>query len=294
MVWVQVSFEVREGAVETLETALELFGAVSVTLRDAEDQPLFEPPPGELPIWAHVKVTALFEEGMDLLRLKATLESAHPDRLSAWQIERLADQDWERLWMDGYEPMRFGGRLWIVPSHLEPPEPDAVNLILDPGLAFGTGTHATTALCLEWLDKYPPAGLSVLDFGCGSGVLGLAALKLGAKAVTGVDIDEQALLASRDNLERNQLSSEAFTLFYPGELTPGSSFDLVLANILAGPLVELVDQLISRLAPQGQLVLSGILDERAGDVVAAYQERTDVLDLTLDQGWARIWCRAKN
>lgn len=289
MPWLQVSFDITEQDVESLETKLEELGALSVTLRDAEDQPLFEPPPGELPLWSHIKVSALFDAEQDTDALAASLQHIYPDSLSRWQVETLADQDWERAWMEDFEPMRFGKRLWIVPSHLTPPDSDAVNLVLDPGLAFGTGTHPTTALCLEWLDQHPPAGQQVLDFGCGSGVLALAALKLGAQAVTGVDIDEQALLASRDNLQRNALNGDFLTLCYPNELSDSDRFELVIANILAGPLVQLAEELTSRLLPAGKIVLSGILDERVEDVVAAYSPLVEILDVTVQEGWARVW-----
>lgn len=291
MAWIQLSFEIHEGDVEALETDLQEWGAASVTLRDAEDQPLFEPPPGELPVWAHVKVTALFDDQQDLEEVRSALEAAHPQTLATWQVETLPDRDWERAWMKDFQAMRFGKRLWIVPSHLTPPDSQAINLVLDPGLAFGTGTHATTALCLEWLDKNPPVGLKVLDFGCGSGVLGLAALKLGCHAMTGVDIDEQALQATRDNLERNQLGVESTTLCYPNELDINAQFDLIIANILAGPLIELAAQLTSRLKADGSLVLSGILEERAADVIAAYEPYAEVVQLKIQDGWARVWLK---
>ncbi len=270
MAWLQLHFQIPAERLAQIEAGLEALGAVSVTLRDAEDEPLFEPPPGSLPIWSVVKVDALFaaDTYADAIRDRITLLLGRPPE--AWSVETLEDQAWERSWMDQFQPMRFGRRLWIVPSWHEPPDPDAVNLLLDPGLAFGTGTHPTTALCLEWLDAHPPEGREVLDYGCGSGVLALAALKLGAAQLTGVDIDPQALQASRDNLARNGIDAGRLALHLPDDFPAEGRFDLVIANILAGPLVELSGKLVSHLRPGGEIILSGILQEQAAMVMDAY------------------------
>ncbi len=270
MAWLQLHFQIPAERLERIEAGLERLGAVSVTLRDAEDEPLFEPPPGTLPIWRAVKVDALFPDGTDAAAIHAGVTSLLGQAPDGWAVETLEDQAWERSWMDQFEPMRFGERLWIVPSWHEPPEPGAVNLLLDPGLAFGTGTHPTTALCLEWLDAHPPEGRDVLDFGCGSGVLALAALKLGARRLAGVDIDPQALVASRDNLRRNGIAPERLSLSLPDDLPADARFDLVIANILAGPLVTLAEKLVSHIRPGGEIILSGILREQASMVIDAY------------------------
>ena len=177
MAWQEVTVRLPREQLELAESLLLAAGAVSVTYRDAEDQPVLEPAPGETPLWDQVLVTGLFEDAVDpqtVAQLLATQLPALPD--VALQFREVEDQDWERAWMDDFQPMRFGERLWICPSWREPPDPDAVNILLDPGLAFGTGTHPTTALCLQWLDAHPPAGLDVIDYGCGSGILGVAAL----------------------------------------------------------------------------------------------------------------------
>ena len=285
MAWLQLRFQIPGDRLEQVESRLEALGALSVTLRDARDEPLFEPPPGSLPMWGQVKVDALFPEDADAGSIREALTATLGQAPQGWSVERLEDQAWERSWMDQFEPMRFGERLWIVPSWHEPPEPEAVNLLLDPGLAFGTGTHPTTALCLEWLDSHPPAGREVLDFGCGSGVLALAALKLGAAQVTGVDIDEQALVASRENVARNGIDSEKLALYLPEQFPATTEFDLVIANILAGPLVELAPKLVSHLRPGGDIILSGILQEQSEAVQEAYRPSIEFVDVRQREEW---------
>ncbi len=207
--------------------------------------------------------------------------------------ELVADRDWEREWMEDFQPLRMGQRLWIVPSWHVPPEADAVNLHLDPGLAFGTGTHPTTAMCLEWLDGLALEGgldgKAVLDVGCGSGILAIAALKLGAATATGTDIDPQALQASRDNAERNDIAEEAFTLCYPEQLAASRRFPVVVANILAGPLVTLAPTIAGHVAHGGRLALSGILAHQADEVLDAYQAQgLRMENPELRDGWARL------
>ncbi len=285
MPWLQLHFDIPGDRLEQVESHLEALGALSVTLRDARDEPLFEPPPGSLPIWERVKVDALFPEDADAAEINEALTARLGQAPEGWSVERLEDQAWERSWMDQFEPMRFGERLWIVPSWHEPPEPEAVNLLLDPGLAFGTGTHPTTALCLEWLDRHPPVGRDVLDFGCGSGVLALAALKLGAARLAGVDIDEQALVASRENVARNGIAAERLALYLPERFPAGADFDLVIANILAGPLVELAPKLVSHLRPGGEIILSGILREQSETVQEAYRPSIEFVDVRQREEW---------
>lgn len=287
MPWLQVRLAITPEQAETYEDALLEVGAVSVTFMDAEDQPIFEPDLGTTPLWTHTHLLALFEADTDEANLVAHLELLTGGTLPEHQIERIEDQDWERSWMDNFQPMRFGRRLWIVPSWHEAPEPDAVNLLLDPGLAFGTGTHPTTALCLEWLDGQDLADCEVLDFGCGSGILAIAALLLGARQAVGTDIDPQALEASRDNALRNGIDPARFPVYLPADL-PVKPAELVVANILAGPLVSLAPQITSLVAPGGRLALSGILAEQAEEVRTAYADAFDLDPTAEKDGWVRI------
>ena len=203
------------------------------------------------------------------------------------ELEQIEDQDWERSWMDNFHPMRFGQRLWIVPSWHAAPEPDAVNLLLDPGLAFGTGTHPTTSLCLQWLDAQQLQGKTLIDFGCGSGILAIAGLLLGAEHAVGTDIDIQALEASRDNAQRNQIVDELFDLYLP-ENMPAEPADVLVANILAGPLVSLAPQLASLVKPGGLLALSGILAEQTDEILQAYQGDFELDPVAEQDGWIRV------
>ena len=292
MPWLQVRLAITPDQAETYEDALLEVGAVSVTFMDAEDQPIFEPDLGTTPLWSHTHLLALFEADTDETSLIAHLTLLTGGELPQHQIEHIADQDWERSWMDNFKPMRFGRRLWIVPSWHDAPEPDAVNLLLDPGLAFGTGTHPTTALCLEWLDGQDLKDCNVLDFGCGSGILAIAALLLGAKQAVGTDIDVQALEASRDNAGRNGIADELFPLYLPEQL-PQEQADVLVANILAGPLVALAPQLSGLVKSGGRLALSGILAEQGEEVAAAYAQDFDLDPIATLDGWVRITGRRR-
>lgn len=287
MPWLQIRLAITPDQAGTLEDQLLELGAVSVTFMDAEDQPIFEPDLGTTPLWSHTHLLALFEADVATEPLLAHLRLLRGGELPEHQIERIEDQDWERSWMDNFQPMRFGRRLWIVPSWHQAPEPEAVNLLLDPGLAFGTGTHPTTALCLEWLDGQDLTGCTVLDFGCGSGILAIAALLLGAERAIGTDIDPQALEASRDNASRNGIAPERFPLYLPGQL-PQQPADVVVANILAGPLVQLAPQITSQVKSGGRLALSGILAEQAEEVRAAYTDAFELDPTEEKDGWVRI------
>jgi ribosomal protein L11 methyltransferase len=275
MAWIQIKTTVRESLAEPLSESFSEAGAASVTFADAADQPIFEPELGTTPIWANTEVTALFDADMvpdailDQVLADPTLTESPGLVKNGFSIEPLEDKDWVRAWMDAFEPMRFGERLWIVPSWHQPPHSTAVNLMLDPGMAFGTGTHPTTALCLQWLDAHPPLNQTVIDYGCGSGVLALAAKKLGAKHVSGTDIDPQAIRASRDNAERNQ-ADIAFDLVADFEARQPDRADLVIANILAGPLKSLLPNFSVLLQPSATLVLSGLLTTQADDLIEHY------------------------
>ncbi len=284
VIWRQLSVTVEESLAESLSDWFMANGALSVGFDDAGDQPLFEPPPGETPLWRNTRVTALFEGEVDAEALSLEVRRHFDQGILGLDSSVVEDQPWERVWMEHFKPMRFGRRLWICPTGFEPPEPAAINVILDPGLAFGTGTHPTTALCLEWLDSLDLAGLSVLDYGCGSGILAVAALKLGARSAEGIDIDPQALTASADNARKNAVE-ERLTLAYPADVR-GEPAAVVVANILAGPLVVLADAILGRLKPGGHLALSGILAEQADQVRAAYAEQVDFDPVRLREEWA--------
>ncbi|KIZ50634.1 50S ribosomal protein L11 methyltransferase [Pseudomonas oryzihabitans] len=285
MSWLQVRLALTPAQAETYEDLMLELGAVSVTFMDAEDQPIFEPDLGTTPLWSQTHLLALFEGDTDAAALEQRVQLLANGLV--YEVERLEDQEWERSWMDNFQPMRFGQRLWIVPSWHEAPEPEAVNLLLDPGLAFGTGTHPTTSLCLQWLDGEPVQGLQVLDFGCGSGILAIAALLLGAERAVGTDIDVQALEASRENANRNGIDPARFPLYLPADL-PGEPADVVVANILAGPLVGLAEQITRLTRIGGRLALSGILAEQAEDVRAAYAGCFDLEPTATLDGWVRI------
>ena len=296
MSWLQLKARIAPDHAEILEHLLMEEGACAITLQDAEDQPLFEPDLGSTPLWSETVLTGLWDgtEGIEAMRerVKAGWAALIPDEpCPEIEVEILEDRDWAREWMDGFEPLKMGQRLWIVPSWHDAPEQDAVNLMLDPGLAFGTGTHPTTALCLEWLDGLAVDGKlaqhSVLDFGCGSGILAIAALKLGAVDALGTDIDPQALEASRDNAGRNGIDPQRFPVYLPADL-PQVQADVVVANILAGPLVALAPQITSLVKPGGRLALSGILAEQAEDVRAAYADNFDLDPTATLDGWVRI------
>lgn len=268
--WLQLSLQAIDHTAEQLEDALLQVGALAVTLQDAGDQPVLEPGPGETPLWPQTCVTGLFDAQTDIEVIKRQLHCIlHTPILPECCLTELEERDWVRAWMDDFHPMRFGQRLWICPTTQTPPDPDAINIRLDPGLAFGTGTHPTTALCLEWLDGADVAEQTVLDYGCGSGILAIAAAKLGARRVWAVDIDPQALLASDDNASDNGVE-DRLTLATPGELPIALTVDVLVANILAGVLARLAPEFARRVKPGGRLALSGILEQHADAVQAAF------------------------
>jgi ribosomal protein L11 methyltransferase len=287
MTWRQLVIEAGDLDVDALSAFFEMQGALSVTLVDAGDQPLFEPDPGTTPLWSSTRLTALFDADVDLARVKEAFGRSFGEASQRLTEQGLADQDWERSWLDRFRPMRFGEHLWVCPAAQRPPRaPGQVLVDLDPGLAFGTGTHPTTALCLEWLDRHPPVDDQVLDFGCGSGILAIAALKLGAAAVWAVDIDPQALWATRENAERNGVAERLGT-GAPDDVH-GQRFQVLLANILANPLIELASRLAELLEPGGRLVLSGILSEQAEAVRQAYEPWFSFAPAAVQQDWVRL------
>ncbi|MGM8850246.1 50S ribosomal protein L11 methyltransferase [Salinicola sp. V024] len=290
MAWLQLKASIPPEQAEWLEELLLAEGASAITLQDAHDEPVFEPDRGTTPLWRETVLTGLYDDlaGVEAMieRVQRAWAEQSPDEPAPQiEYELLADRDWEREWMDGFEPLRMGERLWIVPSWHEAPDPDAVNLLLDPGLAFGTGTHPTTALCLGWLDAQDLDQRQILDYGCGSGILAIAALKLGAEIAVGVDIDPQALQASRDNAERNQIDESSLVLDYPERIGQGQ-FEVVVANILAGPLIEMAATIAARVRPDGLLALSGILEAQTESVLEAYRAQGLIMDEPKEkEGW---------
>lgn len=281
MSWLELRIIAARDQVPAIETALEEAEALSVTLQDNADQPIYEPALGETPLWQTTQVTGLFAADTDTSAIEAQL-SLPKDCQYRWQI--LEDKDWEREWMQHYAPIQCAENLWICPSWIDPPNPKAVNLLLDPGLAFGTGTHPTTFLCLRWLAQQELDHCSVIDYGCGSGILGIASLLLGAQQAVGIDLDPQALLATAENTQRNGLALERFSVCLP-EQAPNLTADLVLANILAGPLVQLAPKLIDSLKPRGRLCLSGILASQAQTVQDAYRAAIEFDPVHSRDGW---------
>ncbi|WP_417598364.1 50S ribosomal protein L11 methyltransferase [Oceanospirillum sp.] len=289
MPWLQIKIDTTPAHAEVLEELLLAADANAVTLEDGADQPLFEPIRGTTPLWQQTRITGLFDAEQDSKAMIEALQSGwasvFPDQpFPASRLEILEDKDWEREWMENFHPIQVGNRLWVCPSWKEAPDPEATNLVLDPGLAFGTGTHPTTFMCLEWLDQHDVSGQTVIDYGCGSGILGVAALLLGAEKAYGVDNDPQALVATRENTDRNSLPAESFDVYYPGKIGDIQA-DLMLANILAGPLIDLAPTLAALVKDQGNLVLSGILSHQADEVIAAYQPWFDFEPVHQKEEW---------
>lgn len=288
MPWIQLRLSADEETAEKYSDWLSACGAQAVTFIDAKDTPIYEPLPGdEVIYWNNTVVMGLYDASHDMDKVLNYLKAIHPDKAKmAYKLEQLEDKDWEREWMDNFHPMKFGQRLWICPSWRDVPDPSAVNVMLDPGLAFGTGTHPTTALCLTWLDGLDLVGKTVVDFGCGSGILSLAALKLGAKKVIGIDIDPQALQASLENAKRNQCE-DRLELFLPKD-QPEFKADVVVANILAGPLRELAPVIIEYVASNGVLALSGVLEDQAQELQTIYGEFCQMDPFIIQDEWVRL------
>jgi len=294
--WLQIDLALADFETEQVEDALLAAGAVAVTYKDGADDPVFEPWPGEMPLWQQTRVTGLFPVDVDLSEIRtALLAVLETPRLPEHRAEILEDRDWSREWLKNFKPVKFGRRLWVVPTAYQPPEPDAVNMILDPGLAFGTGTHPTTALCLEWLDTLAGQGeledRTVLDYGCGSGILAVAAALLGAKHVIATDIDPQALTATRDNATRNQvINSVSMCLPYALDAAlAGEQADVIVANILATPLIELSGVIAGSLRSGGRIALAGLLRKQAAEVADAYREHGVILEIEDErEDWVRL------
>ncbi len=288
MPWIQLRLNSNKEHAEPLSDLLMELGSVSITFEDSFDTPIFEPKLGETPLWDATTVIALFDAGDDLAPVIAELKAQpYMPADTDYKIEQVEDKDWVREWMDSFHPIKFGNRLWVCPSWREAPEPDAVNVLLDPGLAFGTGTHPTTALCMEWLDSLDLAGKQVIDFGCGSGILAVAALKLGAPHAVGIDIDYQAIDASKDNARRNGVEDK-LSLYLPQDQPADIQADVLVANILAGPLRELAPLIAGLVKPNGVLALSGLLNEQAEELREIYSQWFDMDAAAHKEDWSRL------
>lgn len=285
--WIQIKIRTTSKNADTIAALLEQLGSLAVTYSDAEDSPILEPLPGERRLWPNTDVTGLFDKGTDDKAIVNSLKQILGDHVPVMSVN-LEDRDWIRAWMDSFKPLKFGKKLWICPTWCKVPDSDAVTVMLDPGLAFGTGTHPTTSLCLEWLDSLNLLDKTVLDYGCGSGILAIAALKLGAKEAYGVDIDPQALEASEENAKRNGVLDK-LTLCdgkkSSSVLTPAP---VTVTNILCGPLAELEPHIAKLTAQGGMLALSGILTEQAPEIIDAYSKDFNMALSREKDGWALI------
>lgn len=286
--WIQLNIEASPLQTELIEDAVLDAGAVSVTLQDAADQPILEPGVGETPLWDNCILTALFSASVDTSATVDQINAFLPFTIKTdWQP--IEDKDWSQEWKKHFKPIACSeGRLWVCPSWIDAPKADAVNLRLDPGLAFGTGSHPTTMLCLNWLEKQSLKGKTVIDFGCGSGILGIAALLLGAEKVWAIDNDPQALLASRDNAQRNDIEDERLITLLPEQIPLNAKADIMVANILAKPLIDLADQISALTLTKSQLCLSGILSHQIDQVSAAYSNNFVFDPATLEDDWVQL------
>lgn len=278
-----LNFALGRLATDAVEQICEEHGALSVTFSDASDDPVLEPAPGEIRLWRTTIVQALLDASTPVDPLRDALAQALGVPSSSVAVAELSDRIWEREWLRDFHAQRFGGRLWICPRHETVSDPAAVVVTLDPGLAFGTGHHPSTAMCLSWLDANIAGGERVIDYGCGSGILGIAALKLGASRAHGFDIDPQALLASAENAGENGVA-ERFSIHADAATLPQA--DVVVANILSGILIDLAPRLAARVNPGGHLVVAGLMNHESNDVTAAYAPWFDIAPAATREEWA--------
>lgn len=282
--WQELRLRVPAPEAEVLEALLTEAGALGFNLEDAQDQPIYEPAPGETPLWPEIVLQAYFPADLDLTRVLLELASLG---IAPVQLRHLAAQDWANLWKQDWQALNFGPRLWVCPVGESVPDPNAIVVALDPGMAFGTGTHPTTALCLEWLATQDLQGQTVIDYGCGSGILAIAALKLGAVQAIAVDYDPQALRATAQNATQNGVATR-LQIYLPQDLPATAQADLTLANILANPLVELAPLLQRHTRPQRPLILAGLLAHQADEVSAAYRPPCVLRQQAQRGDWLRL------
>jgi ribosomal protein L11 methyltransferase len=284
MTWIELKYTTTASQADALSEALTELGALAVTTQDAGDQPLYEPDPETTPTWDQIIITGLFEAKQNIESTLSAIQSEFPDLQPT--CSQLAEADWQNSWMQDFQPMNFGKRLSVIPSY-EKRELSSHQIIFDPGMAFGTGKHPTTALCLNWLDSHITDQKVLIDYGCGSGILGIAALKLGVQTVYAVDHDPQAIIATHQNGQKNGFSTQQLITLEPTELEPNMA-DIIMANILANPLIELAQQFHTWLAPKGSVILSGILEGQANDVIQAYETYFKILKVEQLEEWVRI------
>ena len=286
--WQQLKIQLHSEDASYFEQILFDSDAISISYLDAEDQPVFQEEPGSTPLWDNTFLLCLFNTKTDLGSLLNKLRcNTKVLNNKSLNIELIEDQDWERSWMKDFEPIQFGEKLWICPSWLSPPEPNAVNIKLDPGLAFGTGNHATTSLCLRWLDQAVVRGSEVIDYGCGSGVLSIASALLGAVKVHSVDNDPQAISATIDNSRRNKVPGDVLTTYLP-EAVPPVHADILIANILERPLIDLSEKFAELVKKGGYITLSGLLEEQIPSLLSCYDRWFDMGAPQVEQGWALL------
>lgn len=286
MAWLELKLRINSEMAELISNILEANNALAVTLQDAGDQPIYEPDINSAPpVWDAVIATGLFDEQTDLKKIIALILDQFP--AIHYEIKHLAEQQWERTWMQDFTPMQFGERLRIIPSY-ESETQGSTEVVLDPGLAFGTGKHPTTAMCLRWLDQHIQGNEVVMDYGCGSGILSIAAVKLGATKVMAIDHDPQAIHATLENALRNGIDEHQISTYLPQDLTASPTVDILIANILANPLIQLAKEFAAFVKPKGQLVLSGILEEQSHDVIEAYQPWFNMIQIAHQEDWVRI------
>jgi ribosomal protein L11 methyltransferase len=290
MSWVELHIKTTSEFAEQVSEYLTGVGALALTYKDGGDDAILEPPPESIPdLWPEVNLVALFKADQDIIPMVVFLngeqEAGH---LQEFNVKPLADENWERRCLDSFQPIQFGENLWVCPSWQKPVDANAINIIIDPGLAFGTGTHATTALCLEWLGKNVKPGMTLVDYGCGSGILALGALKLGAVHAIAIDYDPKALSITQENADANQIDSEQLTICHSEDFQASQQVDLVIANILAQPLVELAPTLANLVKNHGKIVLSGILREQAATVSEAYAKWFDMQTPVFRDEWTLL------
>lgn len=287
MSWIQLHVSCNKAQTELVEDLLLFNGALSVTFEDKEDQPILEPGVGETPLWNNVNVTALFDQATDETVIQEITSQLSQHNLKV-NSEILEEQDWERSWLDQFHPMQFGAKLWVCPSWHQPVDPNAINIKLDPGLAFGTGNHETTSICLSWLDKQDLRGKTITDFGCGSGILAIAGLLLGASHARCIDNDPQALSATASNMEKNGLNESHYLIVDAGSNQLPERTDLTIANILAKTIIDLKSELLSSTKDGGSIMLSGILENQIDEVIQALSPEVSFDTPEINNGWAGL------